>query len=94
MPIYEAVFAVPSSLSEEDRVNSVTEVEKLIAKVGGTVKFSNEIGERKMAYSVKQHDRAYYHLIKFESPATAVENIKRHFRIDDKYIRDLVTKEE
>ena len=72
MPTYETVFAVPLSLEGEEKQQSIKSVEDIISGAGGSVTSSQDMGEVKMAYKVKGHDRAYYHLIKFECPPSGV----------------------
>lgn len=95
MPAYETIFAMPSILSEEEKAQGIKEIEKRIQESSGNIKSSEGMGDRKMAYKVKGHERAYYHLIKFDSPPDAIEGIKVYYRINSgKYIRNMVVKEE
>jgi len=94
MPSYETVFVVPSTLAEEERSRSVKEIEKMISKSGGKVTSSEDLGEKRLAYKIKNHDRAYYHLIKFDSSPDFVEGLKRHFKIEERFIRSMVVREE
>ncbi|MFH1415254.1 MAG: 30S ribosomal protein S6 [Elusimicrobiota bacterium] len=95
MPAYETVFAVPAVLSEEEQSQSIREVEELIREAGGNIVSSEQMGERKMAYIVKGHERAYYYLIKFDSPPEKIDGFKRHYRINsNRYIRNIIVKEE
>ena len=95
MPTYETIFALPSITSQEEQAQSIKEVEELINSSGGNIKSSENMGEKKMAYRVRGHDRAYYHLIKFDSPSSAIEGIKRYYRINpNRYIRNIIVKED
>ncbi len=91
---YETVFAVPVTLSEEEREQSIKGIEKLIQESGGEVKASEDLGERKLAYKVKNHTRAYYHLIKFVSPTDKIDILKKYYRITGDYIRYMIVKDE
>lgn len=93
MPIYETIFAVPSTSSEEEQTQSIKDVEEFITSAGGSINSSEDMGERRMAYKVKGHERAYYHLIKFDSPPGVIEGIKRHYSINaGRYIRNMIVK--
>jgi small subunit ribosomal protein S6 len=95
MPTYETVFAVPSILSEEEKGQSVKNIEEFITNFSGNINSSEGMGERKMAYKVKGHQRAYYHLIKFNLPAEAVDEMKKNYRINaNTYIRNMIVKDE
>ncbi len=94
MPSYETVFAIPSIISEEEKNKSIESVEKLISESSGQVISSDDMGERKLAYSVKGNERAYYHVIKFDMPSSEVNKLKGHYRLEENFIRDIVVKEE
>ncbi|MBN2407320.1 MAG: 30S ribosomal protein S6 [Elusimicrobia bacterium] len=94
MPTYETVFAVPVSLEGDEKQQSIKSVEDIISGAGGSVKSSQDMGEMKMAYKVKGHDRAYYHLIKFECPPAGIQELKKHYNINSNYIRNIVVRDE
>ena len=95
MPTYETVFAVPAIFSEDEKNQSIKEIEELIKGSSGNINSSEEMGEKRMAYKVKGHERAYYHLIKFDSPPVAIEEIKKFYRINtSKFIRNMIIKED
>ena len=90
MPTYETVFAIPSSVSDEERSQKIKGIEEFISGIGGAVKLSEEMGEKQLAYKVKGHDRAYYHLVKFSCPPDGIDKLKKHYSINSEYIRNIV----
>ncbi|MDA3793268.1 MAG: 30S ribosomal protein S6 [Elusimicrobia bacterium] len=92
MHIYETVLAVAAVTGQDKKEESIHSVEKIVEKEGGSITSSSDMGEKKMAYKVKNHDRAYYHLIEFEAPGSVVEKLKRHYRLSDEYIRSIVVR--
>ena len=94
MPTYETVFAVPAALSEEERAQSLSDAEGIIAEGGGEISSKEEMGEKRMAYPVKKHEVAYYYLINFESPSSSVENLTRFYRQNDVYIRHIIVRKD
>lgn len=92
MLTYETVFAVSTEISEEERSVSITQVEDLIKQLGGEVTSSDSIGERQMAYQVKGHDRAYYHLIRFDSPPNVIDELKKNYSINSRFLRNIIIK--
>ena len=94
MPAYETVFAIPAAMPEEERAQSLKDVEDLIVNSGGQVKSVDEMGEKRMAYPVKKHEMAVYYALLFDCPPEAVDGIKRHYRLDDRYIRDIIVKKD
>ena len=95
MPTYETVFAVPAALSEEERAQSLSDVEGMIAETVGVVSSNEEMGEKRLAYPVKKHEVAYYYLINFESPSSSIEKLTRFYRhSSDVYIRHIVVRKD
>ncbi|MFW6134465.1 MAG: 30S ribosomal protein S6 [Elusimicrobiota bacterium] len=94
MPTYETVFVIPSVLSEEEKNRSLEDVEKLIDKSGGKINKKEDMGERDLAYRIASYDRGFYHLIEFEGPADMIKTLKKHFRLNDKYIRNIIINNE
>ncbi|MGM0568024.1 MAG: 30S ribosomal protein S6 [Elusimicrobiota bacterium] len=91
---YESVFALPASMPEEERKSCIEEAEKAITSSKGKLIESEDMGEKQMAYIVKGHKRAYYHLIRFDAPPEAFKSINDYFRYNDSYIRSLTVKRE
>lgn len=92
MHTYETILAVAAAAGEDKRQESINSVEEILKKEGGSITSSTEMGEKKMAYKVDGHGRAYYHLIEFEAPGTAVEKLKRHYKLSEDYIRNIVVR--
>ncbi len=92
MHTYETVLAVAAVTGEDKRQESIKTVEDIVKNEGGSITSSTDMGEKKMAYKVKGHNRAYYHLVEFEAPGSVVEKIKRHYRLSDDYIRNIVVR--
>ena len=95
MPTYETIFALPSVISEEEQSQSVKEIEELIGGFGGNITLSEDMGEKRMAYKVRGYERAFYHIIKFDSPPESIEGFKRFYKINGgKYIRNMIVRTE
>ncbi|MFC2048623.1 30S ribosomal protein S6 [Elusimicrobiota bacterium] len=94
MHVYETVFAVSATLGEDERQQSIKSVEETISTLGGAISTSEEMGEKKLAYKVDGHDRAYYHVIKFSCPPSAIDELKKHYRIHSSYLRNIVVSEQ
>jgi small subunit ribosomal protein S6 len=54
------------------------------------VKQSERWAERKLAYSVKRHDRGTYVLVYFEAPPESLSQIRRDFVIDETVLRSMI----
>ncbi|MGM0441050.1 MAG: 30S ribosomal protein S6 [Elusimicrobiota bacterium] len=89
MHTYETVMAIPSTLSKEEIDENVDKIEKLIEDNDGEVSSSESLGERQMAYKVKDSRRAFYHMVKFQSPGEFINKLREYYRLNSAYIRDM-----
>ncbi len=91
MNIYESIFILKPSISDED-------VQKTIVKMEGIVKQGAEIiatenwGKKKLAYEVAKEKRGVYVLLRFQGKGDIISELERNYRIDDNVIKFLTVK--
>ena len=93
---YETFVIIDPDLSQDIRDQVVERVEELIAQMDGFLVFTDDWGERKLAYEIKKRARGYYVRFDYCGLSPLVNEIERFFRIDDralKYITVLLDKD-
>lgn len=91
---YEIMFIVKASL-EENTIKEVSKsYEKLLKDFKANIKNSKELGQKKLAYPIKEESRGYYFLLNVETTAEAVKEFDRKARLDESVLRHLIIKEE
>ncbi|MEK6712878.1 MAG: 30S ribosomal protein S6 [Nitrospirota bacterium] len=91
MNMYESIFILKPSISDED-------VQKTIVKMEGIVKQGAEIlatenwGKKKLAYEVAKEKRGVYVLLRFQGKGDNISELERNYRIDDNVIKFLTVK--
>lgn len=91
---YEIMFIVKASL-EENTIKEVSKsYEKLLKDFKANIKNSKELGQKKLAYPIKEESRGYYFLLNVEANAEAVKEFDRKARLDESVLRHLIIKEE
>lgn len=91
MNIYESIFILKSSVSDED-------IQKTVAKMEGIVRQGAELiatenwGKKKLAYEVSKEKRGVYVLLRFQGKGDIIAELERSYRIDDNVIKFLTVK--
>lgn len=93
MKRYEIMFIVRPTLSEEEIKNVAKEFEKVLTTNGATVTDVKEMGQRELAYEIKDFKNGYYYVITLEaSDDKAINEFDRLALISGDMIRHLITK--
>jgi small subunit ribosomal protein S6 len=79
-------------LAETGQTEIVTRVRGLVEKSGGTWQQHAPWGRRRLAYEINKKDEGVYHLVTFDAPPDAVEEIGRVLKIDDNVMRHMAVR--
>jgi small subunit ribosomal protein S6 len=85
--IYEVMFIVRPDIIEEDLDKLISTVEANIATAGGTVKNTERMGKRRLAYNVGKFMDGLYILITVEGTGAMVKEIERRLRVAEQVIK-------
>ena len=89
---YETIFIVKSSTGESEITAITDKVESIITGDGGTVLTVDKWGLRKLAYLIKKEAQGYYVYIDYAAVPSAVAEIERIFKIDDRLLKYMTLK--
>lgn len=92
MPTYELIYIINPNISEEILPESISKVNDMIAKAGGTVVETNQWGRKKLAYPIKKFSEGNYILSKLETDASSIRKIDASLKMNDDVLRHLVIK--
>ena len=84
---YETFVIIDPELSQDQREPFISRVEELISQMEGFLVFTDDWGERKLAYNIKKKGRGYYVRFDYCGLAPLVNEIERFFRIDDRALK-------
>ncbi len=93
---YETFVIIDPDLPQDQRDPLIGRVAELITQMDGFLVFTDDWGERKLAYEIKKKGRGYYVRFDYCGLPALVNEIERFFRIDDralKYMTVLLNKE-
>ncbi|HWR34918.1 MAG TPA: 30S ribosomal protein S6 [Clostridia bacterium] len=84
---YEVMFIVRPDLVEDDLDKLISTIETNITNAGGTVKNTERMGKRRLAYTVGKFYEGMYILLIVEGSGNLVKEIERRFRVTEQVIK-------
>ena len=84
---YEIMFIVRPDIQDEELDKLIAGFEANVTNGGGTVKSTEKLGRRKLAYMVKKFNDGLYVLLVVESPASLISEIERRLRVSEQVIK-------
>lgn len=92
MSVYETIFIVKTSLSDEEVAALVAKVRGVIEKQGGEILKVENWGKKKLAYEVRKEKKGTYVFYRFRGPGSLVAELERQYRVEDAIIKFLSVK--
>ena len=89
---YEILFIVRPDLEEKQIKEVATSLEKTLTDNNAKVLSSKELGQKELAYEIKNNKSGYYFLINVESNNDAIKEFDRVALINENVIRHIVIK--
>ncbi|MBT8372889.1 MAG: 30S ribosomal protein S6, partial [Deltaproteobacteria bacterium] len=84
---YETFVIMDPDLSQDQRDQVIQRVAELITQMDGFLVFTDDWGERRLAYDIKKRPRGYYVRFDYCGLSALVNEIERFFRIDDRALK-------
>ena len=89
---YEIVLLLDPELPDERQNEIVTRTRELVEGGGGTFEGHDVWGRRKLAYEIDHKSDGVYHLLTFQAPPEALEEVSRVLKITDGVMRHMATR--
>lgn len=91
---YEMMYVVRPTVDEQSLAAVYEKVEKFIKNGSGAVTQRDDWGKRRLAYPISKFTEAFYTVLKFELPPTAVRELERSLTLTEEILRYLVVRVE
>ncbi len=91
---YEIVFILKAELDEKAVADTVSSFENVLKNMKSVIRVSKNLGQKKLAYPIKDSVRGYYFLLNVDASPEAIKEFDRKANIDEKILRHLIIKEE
>jgi small subunit ribosomal protein S6 len=92
MTLYESIFIVRPTLSDEEVAKIGEKIREMIEKRGGSVLKMENWGKKKLAYEVKKEKKGTYLLFYFKGDGKLVAELEHHWLVEDALIKFLTVK--
>lgn len=84
---YEVMFIVRPDVADEDLDKLISTIETNISNAGGTVKSTERMGKRRLAYMVGKFADGQYILVTVDGTGEMVKEIERRLRVTEQVIK-------
>lgn len=85
--LYEVMFIVRPDVAEEDVDKLLAGFNTTVTNGGGTVKSTDKMGRRKLAYMVRKFNDGNYVLLTIEANGDTVHELERRLRVSEPVIK-------
>ncbi|MBD3789060.1 MAG: 30S ribosomal protein S6 [Campylobacterales bacterium] len=92
MTCYETLFVVKPTLTEEEIASQIAKVKEVLAKEGAELLATDDMGMRKLAYTVAKSNRGYYTVLYFKADGNVIQELERNLRNNEEIIKFLTVK--
>lgn len=89
---YEVMFIVRPDVVDEELDKVISSIEASVGNAGGTVKGSERMGKRRLAYTVRKFNEGMYVLLTLEGSGATVAEIERRLRVTEPVIKFLTVR--
>lgn len=84
---YEIMFIVRPDLEDAEIDHIVETFSGYVTSGGGTVKATEKMGRRRLAYTVRKFNDGFYVLLIVDAPANLIHEIERRLRVSEQVIK-------
>ena len=92
MNLYETVFILKPDLSEEENQQWIQRVIQVVEQNNGEIIRLDHWGVTKLAYDIKKFEKGYFVYAVFKGPYACIQEMDRHFKMLDPFLRHLIIK--
>jgi small subunit ribosomal protein S6 len=84
---YEVMFIVRPDTQDEDVDKLIAGFEATVTNGGGTVRSTEKLGRRKLAYTVRKFNEGNYILLTIDADGALVHELERRLRVSEPVIK-------
>ncbi len=84
---YEVMYIIRPDLAEEDLDKIVSTMEHNVETAGGTLKNTERMGKRRLAYTVRKFNDGFFVLMTIEGEGKVIAEVERRLRVSEPVIK-------
>src|ERR1700751_4161598 len=85
--LYEGMYVISATLSEDARNKAVEKIQAGITGRGGEILKLHDQGRRRLAYQIDNHREGYYYLMYFQVQPSAISELWQEYHLHEDLIR-------
>lgn len=89
---YEVMFIVRPDVADEDLDKLIAGLEQTVTNGGGTIRSTEKMGRRKLAYTVRKFSEGIYVLLTIDADGPLVAELERRMRVTEPVIKFLTVR--
>jgi small subunit ribosomal protein S6 len=94
MQLYESIFILRPSLSDEESQRIIEKVKGFVERSGGSLLKADNWGKKKLAYEVKRERKGTFVCLQFRAPGAMIGELEHLYRIEDAVMKFLTVRVE
>jgi small subunit ribosomal protein S6 len=92
MQLYESIFIVRPSLSDDETTQLIEKMKGVLEKAGASVLILENWGKKKLAYEVKRERRGTFVYLHFKASGNVVGELEHSYRLEDSVLKFLTVR--
>ena len=92
MHLYESIFIIRPSLSDDDTNKLIEKMKGLLEKAGAPVLILENWGKKKLAYEIKREHRGTFVYMHFKAAGNVVGELEHAYRLEDTVLKFLTVR--
>jgi len=85
--VYEVMFIVRPDVADEDVDKLIASLDQTVTGGGGTVRSTEKLGKRKLAYLVRKFNDGNYILLTIDADGSLITELERRLRVSEPVIK-------
>ncbi|MBL8203108.1 MAG: 30S ribosomal protein S6 [Blastocatellia bacterium] len=92
MRTYEIVYIVVPNTTDDDLAKLNSQLEKVVADLGGKIVKTDLWGRKKLAYKIGKYEEGVYVVLYIEGSGKEIAEVERRLRVNDAVIRHMTVR--
>ena len=92
MQLYESIFIIRPSLSDDDTNQLIDKMKGLLEKAGASLEIVENWGKKKLAYEIKRERRGTFVYLFFKAAGNVVGDLEHAYRLEDAVLKFLTVR--
>ncbi|HVT97945.1 MAG TPA: 30S ribosomal protein S6 [Acidobacteriaceae bacterium] len=85
--LYEVMFIVRPDVADEDVDKLIASLDQTVTGGGGTIRSTEKLGKRKLAYLVRKFNDGNYVLLTIDADGSLIAELERRLRVSEPVIK-------